>query len=54
VFQEIVKWAAILVLLIGGAIAIHTLYPFLRGHIALGAAASLLLLGIYAVQRLQD
>jgi len=33
---------------------INTLYPPLRGHIALGVAASLLLLVIYAVQRLQD
>ena len=48
------KWVAIAILLIGVTIAINTLFPPIRGHIAIGVAAGLLLFVIYAVQILRD
>lgn len=48
------KWVAIAVLLIGVAIGINTLLSPIRGHIAMGVAAGLLLFVIYGVQSLRD
>ena len=54
VLAEIVKWVAIAILLIGVTIAINTLFPQIRGHIAIGVAAGFLLFVIYGVQSLRD
>ncbi len=48
---DLVKWVAIAVLLIGIAIAVNTLFPLIRGHIAIGVAAGLLLSVIYGIRR---
>ena len=48
------KWVAIAVLLIGIAIAVHAIFPLIRGHIAMGVAAGLLLLVIFGVQSLRE
>ncbi|WP_161607272.1 hypothetical protein [Natrinema pellirubrum] len=52
--EEIVTWVTIAVLLIGVAIGINTLFPPIRGQIAMGVAAGLLLFVIYGVQSLRD
>jgi hypothetical protein len=49
-----VKWVVIAGLLVGLAIGINTLIPAIRGHIAMGVAAGLLLFVIYGVQHLRD
>jgi cytochrome bd-type quinol oxidase subunit 1 len=54
VLAEIVKWVAIAVLLIGVTITIHALFPPIRGHLAIGVAAGLLLFVMYGVQYLRD
>jgi hypothetical protein len=48
------KWVVIAGLLIGVAIVINTFVPAIRGHIAMGVAARLLLFVIYGVQHLRD
>jgi len=54
VLKEIGNWVAIGVFLIGVAIVINNLFPSIRGHIAMGVAAGLLLFVIYGVQSLRD
>jgi hypothetical protein len=48
------KWVAMAILLIGVAIGINTLFPPVRGHIAMGVAAALLLFVVYGVQNFRD
>jgi len=52
VFEKAVKGGTLVVLLIGIAIAVNTLFPSIRGNIAMGIAAGLLLLTIYRLRSL--
>jgi hypothetical protein len=54
VLDEIAKWVAMAISLIDVAIGINTLFAPIRGHIAMGIAAGLLLFVIYRVQSLRD
>lgn len=53
VLKEMAKWASITVLIIGGATGINTLFPQIRGHIAMGVAAGVLLVAMYGIRRVQ-
>jgi hypothetical protein len=54
VLEETIKWVAIAVFLVGIATAINALFPPIRGHIAMGVAAGLLLVLIYGFQSRRD
>ena len=52
--EEIARWVAIATLLIGIAVTINNLFPLIRGQIAMGVAAGLLLLVIFGLRSIQE
>lgn len=48
------RWTAVAVVLVATAVALHALFPAVRGHVAMGLAAALLVLAAYSLGRERD
>ena len=53
VLGEVARWVAIAALLVGIAIMINNRFPLIRGQIAMGVAAGVLLLVIFGIRSVQ-
>lgn len=49
--RTVSKWLIVAAVLIATTLAINTLFPRVRGHLAMGVAAALLALSWYAIRR---
>ncbi|GGL42249.1 hypothetical protein GCM10009037_27220 [Halarchaeum grantii] len=49
--RAVSEWLVVAVVLVAATLAINTLFPRIRGHLAMGVAAALVALSWYAVRR---